>query len=191
MTKEVTFKQYDSYAKVTGKTLPKDEGWGRGNRPVINVNWHESRDYADWLSKKTGHRFRLPTEAEWEYAARAGSTGKYSWGNDINCTQARYGNDNGNCGNEHKTVPVGSYQPNSFGLYDMHGNVLEWVYDCWNDNYRGAPINGKAWIKGDCEKRGFRGGAWFYSPQYIRSASRNWSYAAHQFFYFGFRLVRE
>jgi len=191
MAKEVTFTQYDAYANATSQPQPNDEGWGRGNLPVINVNWHQARDYAAWLSKKTGQRFRLPSEAEWEYAARAGNNNNYSWGDKINCSQARYGHDNGDCGNDHKTISVGSFSPNSFGLYDMHGNVMEWIQDCWNSNYNGAPNNGKDRIDGDCEKRVFRGGSWFYSPFYIRSASRNWSYASHQYFYFGFRLVQE
>jgi formylglycine-generating enzyme required for sulfatase activity len=119
----------------------------------------------------TGKVYRLLTEAEWEYAARAGKPTAYSWGDEI-------GKDNANCngcGSEwdnRKTAPVGSFAPNAFGLYDMHGNVWEWVEDCYHDNYNGAPLDGTAWIAGDCKYRVVRGGSWMVPPQVLRTANR-------------------
>jgi formylglycine-generating enzyme required for sulfatase activity len=123
---EVTFAEYDKFAQATGREKPSDEGWGRGNRPVINVSWHEATAYAKWLSQQTGQQYRLPTEAEWEYAARAGKTTKYWWGNQIGSNKANCSNSS--CGDRLKyTAPVGSFAPNPFKLYDTAGNVWEWV----------------------------------------------------------------
>ena len=159
---EVTFEEYDRFIAATGRRSPKDEGWGRGRRPVINVSWDDAVAYTKWLSEQTGERYRLPSEAEWEYAARAGSTTKYGWGNDIGHNRA---NCDG-CGSQwvEKTAPVGSFNPNAFGLHDMHGNLWEWVQDCWNGSYQGAPADGSAWTSGDCERRVLRGGSWLEQP---------------------------
>lgn len=119
---EVTFAQYDAFAAATNRDKPHDQGWSRGNRPMINVSWDDAAAYADWLSAQTGKRYRLPTEAEWEYAARAGNRTEYCWGNDIGYSQANCDGCGSRWDNK-QTAPVGSFQPNPFGLYDMHGNV--------------------------------------------------------------------
>ena len=176
---EVTFAEYDRYVQATGARRPVDEGWGRGNRPVINVDWEEARAYARWLSEQTGHSYRLPTEAEWEYAARAGTTTKYSWGNRASHEQANYGTDECCAGlaqgsdRWEYTAPVGSFPTNGFGLYDMHGNVLEWTQDCMHASYDGAPTNGQSWNGGICDFRVVRGGSWTVNPGFLQAADRN------------------
>ena len=141
---EVTFEEYDRFTAATGRARADDEGWGRGRCPVINVTWDDAVAYTQWLSQQTGERYRLPSEAEWEYAARAGTSTAYSWGNEIGRNRANcYG-----CGSRwdgRQTAPVGSLSPNGWGLHDMHGNVWEWVQDCWNESYRGAPT-GRFWV---------------------------------------------
>ena len=189
---EVTFAEYDRYAQATGREKPDDRGWGRGNRPVINVSWQDAQGYVKWLSQETGQRYRLPSEAEWEYAARAGSTTKYFWGNSPSGRHANAGENNGwpSDGYEY-TAPTGSFIPNQFGLYDMSGNVWEWVEDCWHDNYQGAPVDGSAWVSGgDCDRRVLRGGSIFDIPAGVRSANRAWNGAAYRSTYLGFRLAR-
>ena len=161
----VTFEEYDHFARVTGRDLPSDEGWGRGRRPVINVSWAEANAYTEWLSLEFVRPYRLPSEAEWEYACRAGSTTRYWWGDDISPECANYGED------VDKTSEVGAYPANPWGLYDTHGNVWELVEDCWHDSYTGAPADGRAWTSGDCSRRVIRGGRW-RNPQHLRSASR-------------------
>ncbi len=187
---EVTFAEYYAFANATNRSLPDDWGWGRGNRPVIEVNWDDAQAYAAWLSEETGKRYRLPSEAEWEYAARAGTTTNYFWGDAI-------GNNRANCAgcgsqwDNSQTAPVGSFQPNQFGLYDTHGNVWEWVEDCWHDNYRGAPSNGSAWTSGSCGSRVLRGGSWFSGPRLLRSANRGGSTPGSRDFDYGFRLAQD
>ena len=170
---EVTFAEYDRFARATGRDLPKDRFWGRSNRPVIYVSQKDAQAYAVWLSKETGKRYRLPSEAEWEYAARAGTSTRYSWGNEIGRNRA---NCDG-CGSEwdnDKPAPVGSFAANAFGLHDMHGNVWEWVEDCWHNNYEGAPSDGGAWTTGCEESRTVvRGGSWDLDPSWLYSAYRN------------------
>ena len=167
-THEVTFAEYDQF---THPNKVYDEGWGRGDRPVINVSWEDAQEYVAWLSSQTGAEYRLPSEAEWEYAARAGSTTKYSWGNEIGTNRANcYGD---NCGDRwENTSPVGTFSPNGFGLYDMHGNVWEWVEDCWNDSYAGAPLDGSPRLQGDCAERVVRGGTWSLPQWALRAAGR-------------------
>ncbi len=197
MKHEVTFAQYDLYAELTGRARPDDAGWGRGSRPVINVNWEDANAYAEWLTRNTGFRFRLPTEAEWEFAARAGTATAYPWGDTASRSNANYGEDN--CCGGHaagadqwiNTSPVGSFPANAFGLADMHGNVTEWVQDCWNPTYSGAPVDGSAWLAGDCKRRVTRGGTWSGIPEYIRSASRDGIRSIKRTGYIGFRLVQE
>jgi len=177
---EVTFEEYDQYAKATGRKPPDDVRWGRGRRPVIKVTWQQTTDYAKWLSEQTGKRYRLPTEAEWEYAARAGTKSRYWWGNDLIKGMA---NCNG-CGSEwdnKQTAPVGSFKPNPFGRYDTSGNVMEWVQDCWHKDYKGAPADGSAWLeagRGDCNRRIIRGGSWWIDTIHQRSAHRHGAIAA-------------
>ena len=157
-----------------GGYRPDDEGWGRGTRPVINVSWENAQAYVSWLSSQTGQNYRLLSEAEWEYVARAGSQTAYSWGSDIGSNRA---NCEG-CGSrwdDDRTAPVGSFQANAFGVHDMHGNVWERVEDCWNDNYRRAPSDGSAWLRGNCNRRVSRGGSWDSLPRPLRSAYRNWN----------------
>jgi formylglycine-generating enzyme required for sulfatase activity len=149
---DVTFEQYDVFAQATGRSLPTDNGWGRGRRPVIDVSWDDAQAFAAWLSQQSGLKFRLPTEAEWEYAARAGTKTAYYWGNAFDRSKVAF------AGN--RTEEVGSHPANAFGLYDMSGNVWQWTQDCYNDSYAGAPSDGSAWISGDCEIRMTRGGSW-------------------------------
>ena len=188
---EVTFAQWDACVAAGGcSRKPSDEGWGRGSRPVINVSWKDiTEQFIPWLNKTTGKRYRLPTEAEWEYAARAGSETKYSWGNSIGRNKA---NCDG-CGSrwdDSKTAPVASFATNGFGLYDMHGNVWEWTQDCWNSSYRGAPSDGSAWLSGNCSLRVLRGGSWNNFPDVLRSAIRSWSSTDLRYYFDGFRLAR-
>lgn len=187
---EVTFDEYDAFANDTGSALPSDGDWGRGSRPVINVSWDDAKAYAVWLSSRTGLSFRLPSEAEWEYAARAGSTTVYPRGDSIGTGNANcYGS---YCGDSFaNTAPVGSFPANVFGLYDMHGNVWEWVEDCWNDDYQGAPIDGSAWTSGNCGSRVLRGGSWYGKPWYLRSAYRLRYSPVSRRIYFGFRLAQD
>ena len=173
------------------------------SHPVLCVSWNDARAYAQWLSKKTGKRYRLPTEAEWEYAARAGSVTARYWGDDPNqacrfanvADQSRF--QTWGFGQKHEctdghyyTAPAGGYSPNRFGLYDMIGNVWEWTEDCWNASYAGAPADGSAWLAGDCEQRVCRGGSWTTVPRFARSASRHKNTADHRDNLTGFRLAR-
>ena len=189
--REVTFSEWDACVAAGGcdGDRPDDAGWGRGDRPVINVSWDDARSYVAWLSSQTGAEYRLPSEAEWEYAARAGTATKYSWGNEIGSNRANcYG---GECGDQWEyTAPGGSFAPNGFGLYDMHGNVREWVEDCWNDSYSGAPSDGSAWLRGDCAKRVLRGGSWLDEPGNLRAAYRDGYSTGNRDFNYGFRVAR-
>ena len=168
---EVTFAQWDACVSSGACShKPEDRGWGRGNRPVFYVNWNDVQEYVAWLSKLTGLKYRLPSEAEWEYAARAGTSTNYWWGDDIGIGQA-------NCkgclkDSDNITFPIGSFDANGFGLFDVHGNVWEWTLDCWNGSYAGAPVNGAAWTTGECQKRVLRGGSWGVDPPRLRSAHR-------------------
>ena len=170
---EVTFAEWDTCVTAGGCTYrPDDKGWGRGKRPAITVSWDDIiRQYLPWLSRRTGKTYRLLTEAEWEYAARAGTTMRYAFGSTIAKSQAQYSE--GQPGSAGRTAEVGSFLPNAFGLYDTHGNVWEWVQDCWNESYSGSPSDGSAWTAGDCSRRVMRGGSWAANPQYLRSAVRH------------------
>jgi formylglycine-generating enzyme required for sulfatase activity len=169
---EVTFEQYDPFCRQRLPSCPDDGGWGRGNLPVVNVSWDDASAFAEWLNAHTGRRFRLPTEAEWEYAARARTVTAYLWGNEMQPGRANC--DSGCADPFAHTAPVGSFRPNAYGLYDMQGNVWEWTQDCYNGNYIGAPVDGSAWAAGSCAVRVVRGGSWASSYAALRSADRDW-----------------
>jgi formylglycine-generating enzyme required for sulfatase activity len=186
----LTFDEWDACVKAGGcKHKPEDAGWGRGNRPVINVTWEDAQAYVAWLSKKTGKPYRLLSEAEWEYAARAGTTTRYPWGDEPGTNRANF-RGSGSQWSGKQTAPVGSFEPNAFGLYDMIGNVWEWLQDCWNDSYDGAPTDGSAWESGDCGRRVVRGGSWGYGPESARVADRIRSNPTIRIIDQGFRLAR-
>lgn len=168
---EVTFAQYDQFAKATKRPLPNDNGWGRGNRPVINVSWRDATAYVEWLADQTDQPYRLPSEAEWEYAARAGNLTTFWWGDQMKPNMAVCA-DCGSQWDSKQTAPVGSFPANSWGLHDMTGNVDEWVADCYEENYNIAPIDGSAYTKRACGDRVMRGGSWFEINRLIRPASR-------------------
>ena len=188
---EVTFAEWDACVSGggCGGYRPDDEGWGRGNRPVINVSWKDARAYVAWLSEKTGEEYRLLSESEWEYAARAGTTTRYSWGDRVGSNRANCGRNY--CGDSWEyTAPVGSFAANEWGLRDMHGNVGEWVEDCWNGSYAGAPSDGRAWVSGECGSRVLRGGAWYNYPWLLRSARRVGFDSGYRSNYLGVRVAR-
>ena len=210
---EVTVSQFRAFVDASGYKTEAEQGngcyvyengswdWRSGKNwrnpvfkqsseePVVCVSWNDIQRYIEWLSAKTGEQYRLPTEAEWEYAARAGSETKYSWGNGI-------GNNKANCDgcgsrwDDSQTAPVGSFAANAFGLYDMHGNVWEWTQDCWNGSYQGAPSDGTAWLSGECGRRVLRGGSRISDPSNLRSAYRFRYSTDGRSDRFGFRLAR-
>ncbi len=183
---EVTFAEWDACVAGDGcgGYRPNDAGWGRGRRPVMLLTWDEAREYIAWLGFKTGKRYRLLSESEWEYVARAGTTSKYWWGDGIESDKAKFGSHDG------KTKPAGSYLANRFGLFDVHGNVWEWVEDCWNDNYMSAPSDGSARTTGSCHQRVLRGGSSAYTPLTLRSANRHRYTANIRTVSHGFRVAR-
>lgn len=179
---EVTFEDYDRFTGATERV--DDHGWGRGRRPAINVSWPEAQAYVAWLSNETGETYRLLSEAEWEYAARAGSTGRMDWGNNkANCARC------GSRWDSEKSAPTGSFPANPWGLHDMLGNVGEWVEDCWNRNYISAPSDGTAWIEGSCEERVVRGGSWMSGGPPGAPTRGRWPASLHMEIV-GFRVAR-
>ena len=222
---EVTRDEYAAFVAATGRgsgdrcwAMNDDDRWEwrndaswrspgysqAGDHPVVCVNWEDAQAYVAWLSEETGEEYRLPSESEWEYAARAGTTTRWHWGNDPDdgCAYA-----NGADGTAKRrfdgwtvadctdgvvwTSLVGAYRANAFGLHDMLGNVWEWVEDCWHDDYDGAPRDGSAWTRGgDCSRRGLRGGSWGNRPRDLRSAIRNWTGAENRYDDSGFRVAR-
>jgi len=223
---EVTVDQFAAFAKETGHDtgsvcdIWQDGKWSErqgyswrnppfpqsGAHPATCLSWNDAKAYLAWLSRKTGHDYRLPSEAEWEYAARAGSGAPFHFGSNVG-DYCRYGNGADqaagkdvpgatswmllSCNDGHAyTAPVGSYAANRFGLYDMLGNVFEWVEDCWNGNYTGAPSDGSAWTSGNCGVRVQRGGAWGYPPDYLRTAVRGQQPQAYRYINAGMRAVR-
>ncbi len=170
---EVTFDEWDACAAHGGCDPDiSANGWGRGRRPAILISWDDAQAYVAWLRKVTGKPYRLLTEAEWEYAARANKQTYYSYGND-DAVLDQYGWYAANTAGQ--THPVGSKKANAFGLFDVHGNVAEWVEDCYHDGYQDAPADGSAWPSDNCSRRVIRGGSWLYGPRSLRSASRDWS----------------
>jgi formylglycine-generating enzyme required for sulfatase activity len=217
---EMTFAEWDACATAGACAKTSDSTWGRGERPAINVSWDDAKEYIVWLSRMTGKEYRLLTEAEWEYAARAGAASAYSWGDEI-------GENNANCNgcssqwDNMRTAPVGSFKPNAFGLYDMHGNVFEWVEDTWHYSYKevedifgvfydisrpgrpksesrlpehppqDAPVDGSAWLEGgDASRRVVRGGSWSAIPGFLRAAFRISGNTVDRYNYIGFRVAR-
>jgi formylglycine-generating enzyme required for sulfatase activity len=193
----ITFDQWDACVAGGGCNgyRPADEGWGRGNHPVISVNWADAKAYAAWLSRKTGMTYRLLSEAEREYVTRAGTTTPFWWGSSISPNQAnydgRYAYADGPKGEyRQQTVPVGSFEANPWGLLNVHGNVREWTEDCWNDSNQGNPGNGNARTTGDCSLRVVRGGSWSGIPRILRAASRGKDPSDSRGSVVGFRLAR-
>jgi formylglycine-generating enzyme required for sulfatase activity len=187
---EVTFELWEVCVRLQGcAAQPWDQGWGSNARPVINVSWGEAQQFVAWLARRTGKPYRLLSEAEWEYAARAGSARAYPWGNEI-------GKGNANCAgcgsrwDGRQTAPVGSFAANAFGLFDVAGNVWEWVEDCYHDSYHGAPDDGSARSYGTCASRTIRGGSWNDHPQLLRSANRSGVSADFRDNGVGFRVAR-
>jgi formylglycine-generating enzyme required for sulfatase activity len=188
--REVTFEEWDAcFAEGGCKQKPDDRGLGRGRRPATDLDWDDAKSYVEWLSQKTGKTYRLPTESEWEYVARAGTTTTYPWGRTVEKDKANCIG----CTSEpvRKAIDTGSFPPNAFGIYDMTGNAAEWVEDCWSESYRGAPADGSAWTKPQCRERVLRGGSFNNDPKYLRSAARFKYDHDVRFYTNGFRVVRE
>lgn len=187
---EVTFADYDRFARATGRRFPSDNGWGRGERPVINVSWQDAVAYTRWLSEQTGSRYRLPSEAEWEFAAQSGSDSRFWWGNEVvsglaNCFD---------CGTEwsgRMTAPTGSFPASAYRVHDMAGNVMEWVEDCYQPDYSSAPGDGRAVSSGDCGRHMVRGGAYNSPSESLRTASRDARETGTRLDNLGFRVVKE
>jgi formylglycine-generating enzyme required for sulfatase activity len=188
--REVTFDEWDACLSEGGcQYRPGDRGQGRGLRPASNLDWNDAKSFVAWLSRKTGKTYRLPTEAEWEYAARAGTTTAFYWGNAI-------GKDHANCAGcdsraLNQTEPTGTFPPNPLGLFDMAGNAAEWVEDCWEDNYNNAPRDGSALTKPDCRERVLRGGSFNNDQRFVRTAARFKYDFDVRYYTNGFRVVRE
>ncbi len=186
----ITFAEYDQFTQSTARPLVDDYGWGRGQHPIINVNLEDAQAYIQWLSKQTGGQYYIPSEAEFEYASRAGTTTAYYWGDVIGVEQAHCNA----CGSDqakNQTAPVGRFAPNAWGLYDMAGNVWELTADCWNFTYAAAPTDGSASKTGDCTRRVLRGGSWGDHPRDLRTSTRLRSYAATRTVVIGFRVARK
>jgi formylglycine-generating enzyme required for sulfatase activity len=198
----VTLSEWDACVAAKGCGYrPSDQGWGRGTQPVIDILWDDAKEYVAWLSRTTGRTYRLLSESEREYVARAGTTTAYWWGDAFEPAQANC--DSGNpllfsasTGDLQqpisgtRTVPVQSFAPNPWGLYQVHGNVYDWVEDCWHENYDGAPSDGSAWISGNCHGHVLRGGAFSRNMQTARSAARLWSGSSNRIIYMSLRVAR-
>ncbi len=193
---EITFEDYEIFAQATKRSIPDDNGWGRGNRPVINVSYFDAKAYTQWLSETTGKKYRLPTESEWEYVARAKTNTLFWWGNDArdasgraNCRRGCSSKFSGLFGS--KTAPVGTYPANAFGVYDTAGNVEEWIEDCYADNYSKHPVNGQAFQTKNCEARVVRGGSAKGDLEEIASHARDYHRPEIYNQHLGFRVVME
>ena len=197
---EVTFREW--FACVADKGCihrPDDHKWGQIRRPVINVTWHQTQNYVKWLSRKTGHRYRLPSEAEWEYLHRGGTTSTFWWGDEIgtkmaNCRdcesrQCCTAKDHSCC--SHGSQPIGTFPPNPFGLFDTAGNVFEWIQDCWNPDHQGAPKDAATRTTGDCNNRVIRGGSFYYLSRVANSSYRVKNPSGVKSYWLGFRVLRE
>jgi formylglycine-generating enzyme required for sulfatase activity len=195
---KVSFDEWDACVAEGGCNgyKPDDAGWGRGTRPVIGVSWEDAHAYTEWLTRKTSKLYRLPSEAEWEYAARAGTTGPFSLEGKISSDKANYLATETYDGSapglsRERTVPVTMFKPNAFGLYQVHGNVWEWVEDCWAKTYADTPRNGAPNRHGDCESHVIRSGSWSDPPHMLRSARRGFGLAGSKNNRRGFRVARE
>ena len=194
----VTFEEYDRFCAATKREKPEDEGWGRGRQPAINVNWHDAVAYCAWLAEQSGAEYRLPSEAEWEYACRAATTTPFAFGATVSTDRANYnGNQTYGSGTKgvyrQRTVAVDELDAaNAWGLRHMHGNVWEWCTDPWHDSYAGAPSDGSPWLHGkaDSSRRVLRGGSWNVTPWGLRSAIRGWDGPANHDGSVGFRPAR-
>ena len=189
----VSFAEYDAFALATGRELPDDDDYGRGITPVVNVSWHDAKAYVIWLSGQTGHSYRLPSEAEWEYAARAGTKSNYWWGDSIEIGNANFIETPGS-----GPFPIGSLGRNPWGLSNMNGNVNEWVEDCYHASYVGAPSDGRAWVNDytwtddvDDPIRVSRGGCWRSDADEVRAAYRDRAAADTSWSTTGFRVARD
>ena len=189
----VTFDEWDACVADGGCNgyKPSDADWGRGKRPVVNVSWNDAQAYISWLKRKTGRDYHLLSEAQREYVTRAGTTTPFWWGFSISADQANYTEDGETKSRyRYQTAPVNSFQPNPWGLFQVHGNVLEWTEDCWKEDYSGAPTDGSAWTSKDCASRVVRGGSWETFPRYLRSANRDRYIAVNRSPRYGFRVAR-
>ena len=192
---EVTFAEYDKFCEDTNRKKPDDGGFGRGSKPVINVSWNDANEYAKWLSQKTGQNYKLPSETQWEYATKAGTNTKYSFGDDENklAQYAWYNKNSYDKGKNHSdygTHNIGSKKPNPLGLYDVHGNVWEWIDDWYVDNYKNTSWDENSNIKGEQKYKVVRGGSWYYYANNTRTAYRSFNRPANSFNDIGFRLSR-
>lgn len=199
---EVTFEEYDLFCEETKTKKPEDEGWGRENLPVINISWDDAHSYVKWLSQQTGKKYFLPSEAQWEYAARAGTQTNYWWGNKpgdklAQCADCAAINRCEDCKDvpllDEGTAPVGSYTANPFGLYDVHGNVMEWVADCGFKTHSSKPSDGTTRRGGDCNKHIMKNGSWWNNVNFIRASVRGSAFddPDYKSFHVGFRVARE
>ena len=206
---EVTRGEFGRFVSSTGRSMGDScriwedgewksrsgQGWRSpgfsqtGSHPVVCVSWDDARAYVRWLSRETGASYRLLSESEWEYVARAGTQTRYWWGDDIGRNRANCDGCGSRWDNE-STAPVGSFAANAFGLHDVHGNVWEWVQDCWNDSYAGAPGDGSAWERGECSRRVLRGGSWYVIPRNLRAAFRVRVGSGYRNDNYGFRVAR-
>jgi formylglycine-generating enzyme required for sulfatase activity/NAD(P)-dependent dehydrogenase (short-subunit alcohol dehydrogenase family) len=190
----VTRRQYALFAAEAGENVAGADWQSPGiqqgdDDPVVKISWAQAQAYAEWLSRKAGHTYRLPSEAEFEYAARGGTTTRYWWGDEVGVNHAVCDG----CGSSWdavRTAPVGSFAANPFGLSDMIGNIFHWTLDCWNPDYEDAPVDGSPWLSGDCEQHVIRGGSWNLDPRYIRPATRGRDGIDYAGNMVGFRLVR-
>jgi len=186
---------FDSWVERPGHSF-RNPGFPQdGTHPVVCVSWGDAKAFVAWLSNKTDKPYRLLSEAEREYVTRAGTTTPFWWGSSISTTQANYNGNyaygGGSKGEWRKrTVPVDRFRPNVWGLYNVHGNVWDWVEDCWHDNYEGAPTDGSAWTTGDCGRRVLRGGSWSLGPRSLRAAWRIKDASDGRYDFSGFRLAR-
>jgi formylglycine-generating enzyme required for sulfatase activity len=187
---DVTFADWDACASVQGCTAAPDRNFAQDTQPVTDINWNDAQEYVAWLSKMTGQSYRLLTDAEWEFAYRAGTTSAYYWGNDIGKGNVSCSGCGSVAGGRSGTFPVGSFKPNAFGLYDMAGNVWQWVQDCYHGDYNGAPTDGSEWTGGDCTKHVTRGGTANQGAQSMRAATRGGDGVQIRYFNLGFRIAR-
>jgi len=187
--REVTFEEWDRCFAAGGcKYSPDDHGWGRGPRPVIDVSWDDAKTFLTWLAQTTRRPYRLPSEAEWEFAARAGTNSRFWWGRSTTTSAVCE-----DCSSPppRQTMPTGSIRPNGFGLFDVAGNAAEWVEDCWNESYRGAPVDGSPWSAGQCRQRALRGGSFANTMNMVRPAARFRYDQDVRYYANGFRVARD